>query len=174
MFLKLLPHLSGANELTWHSNSFYMTWLQPGGILQKIACSQAEQDQGWVNDWLVRKKITLRLKEKPNKKSTSVSHNEVKHMYMYLPVYIPVSFFIKKIMSDMFSVSNRCLAQYFQYITCIDNISFDILKIVASMCDRIFVVKIADIRLVHILVSLTHCGLVMPCGTIDLGQHWLR
>ena len=23
-------------------------------------------------------------------------------------------------------------------------------------------------------VSLTHCGLVMPYGDIDLGRHWLR
>ena len=23
-------------------------------------------------------------------------------------------------------------------------------------------------------VGLTHCGLVMPYGDIDLGQHWLR
>ena len=31
-----------------------------------------------------------------------------------------------------------------------------------------------ELMAMSILVLLTHCGLAMPYGDIDLGQHWLR
>ena len=34
--------------------------------------------------------------------------------------------------------------------------------------------KFADIVNVHTVISLTHCGLVMPYGIYDDGHHWFR